>query len=366
MDYNQHPMKLLSVASARPNFVKLAAIDHAVRAANDPSIEHVIVHTGQHYDPLFSDVFFEQLEISVPAVNLGVHGGTREEMIERTRVAMLPTLAEHAPDWVLVYGDVNGAVGAAKACAEAGVRLAHVEAGLRSFDNGMPEELNRIEVDRLAQKLFCTEESGLRHLDQEKAPGDAYLVGNTMIDTLLRMLPRLDEAVLPEGLPSAYAVATIHRPSNVDDADALKSVLGFIGEVSAKLPVLLPVHHRLQASLARYNLSEILPPSVLLLQPQPYLPFLRLMRGSSFLLTDSGGIQEEAVLLRKRCFTLRRNTERPITVAVGSNILVDPAVPRDRAAVLEFAEHPGDVGVDIPPFWDGRTGERIVSILRTS
>ncbi len=357
-------MKLLSVASARPNFVKLAAVDHAIRRLKDPSVEHRIVHTGQHYDPLFSDVFFSQLDISLPAVNLEVHGGTRDEAIDRTMRAMLPVLEYEKPDVVLVYGDVNGAVGAARACAKLGIRLAHVEAGLRSFDKTMPEELNRIEVDQLADVLFCTEQSGLTHLEHEGAEGERYLVGNTMIDTLLRMLPFVEEADVPPGLPDVYAVATLHRPSNVDDPDALRAVLDFLSEVSKKCPVVLPIHHRLKASLDRFNLSEILPPSILLLPPQPYVPFLRLMRDSVFLLTDSGGIQEEAVLLRKRCFTLRRNTERPVTIEVGSNILIDPAIERDRRAVLEFAEAPGDVGVDIPPFWDGRTGERIVEILR--
>jgi UDP-N-acetylglucosamine 2-epimerase (non-hydrolysing) len=356
-------MKIVSVASARPNFVKLAAIDHAIRAANDPALDHVIVHTGQHYDPLFSDVFFEQLDIRMPAHNLGVHGGTREEAIERTHAAMVPVLEAESPDIVLVYGDVNGAVGAARAAKQLGVRLAHVEAGLRSFDNGMPEELNRIEVDGVSDVLFCSEESGVRHLEREGAKGRVHFVGNTMIDTLIRMLPRIGDAALPSGLPASYAVATVHRPSNVDDADALQSVLGFLGEASAKCPVVLPVHHRLRASMDRFNLTEILPKTVLLVEPQPYVPFLRLMRGAQFLLTDSGGIQEEAVLLRKRCFTLRRNTERPATIAVGSNILIDPAVPRDRAAVMEFAEAPGDVGVDIPQLWDGKAGERIVEIL---
>ncbi len=357
-------MKILSVASARPNFVKLAAIDHAVRAANDPTLEHVIVHTGQHYDPLFSDVFFEQLDIRLPAHNLGVHGGTREEAIERTHAAMVPVLEAEKPDVVLVYGDVNGAVGAARAAKQLGIRLAHVEAGLRSFDNTMPEELNRVEVDGVADVLFCSEESGVRHLVQEGAKGAVHFVGNTMIDTLIRMLPRVGDAPLPPGLPESYAVATLHRPSNVDDADALKAVLGFIAEVSAKCPVVLPVHHRLKAALEKSNLEEILPKTVLLVEPQPYVSFLRLMSDARFLLTDSGGIQEEAVLLRKRCFTLRRNTERPATIAVGSNLLVDPALPRDRVAVLEFAEAPGDVGVDIPQLWDGRAGERIVGILR--
>lgn len=360
-------MKILSVASARPNFVKLAAVDHAVRAANDPTLDHVIVHTGQHYDPLFSDVFFEQLDIRLPAHNLGVHGGTREEAIDRTKAAMIPVLEREKPDVVLVYGDVNGAVGAARAAKELGVRLAHVEAGLRSFDNGMPEELNRIEVDELSDVLFCSEESGVRHLEEKGATsGEVRFVGNTMIDTLIRMLPRVDDAALPPGLPASYAVATLHRPSNVDDADALNAVLGFLGQVSAKRPVVLPVHHRLRASMDRFNLSDILPKTVFLVEPQPYLSFLRLMDGAAFLLTDSGGIQEEAVLLRKRCFTLRRNTERPSTIAAGSNILIDPATARDRRAVLEFAEAPGDVGVDTPQLWDGHAGARIVDILRHS
>lgn len=357
-------MKLLSVASARPNFVKLAAVDHALRRLKDASLEHAIVHTGQHYDPLFSDVFFEQLAIRLPAHNLEVHGGSRDEAIDRTMRAMLPVLEREKPDVVLAYGDVNGAVGAARACAKLGIRLAHVEAGLRSFDRAMPEELNRIEIDRLADILFCTEQSGMTHLAREGARGERHLVGNTMIDTLLRMLPFVEEAEAVAGLPDVYAVATLHRPSNVDDSDALKSALAFLAEVSKRCPVVLPAHHRLRGSLDRFNLSEILPPSVLLLPPQPYVPFLRLMRDGAFLLTDSGGIQEEAVLLRKRCFTLRRNTERPVTIEVGSNILIDPAAERDRRAVLEFAEAPGDVGVDIPPFWDGRAGERIVDILR--
>ncbi len=357
-------MKILSVASARPNFVKLAAIDHAVRSLKDPSVEHVIVHTGQHYDPLFSDVFFEELQISLPAHNLGVHGTDRVETIDRTAEAILPILTIEKPDVVLVYGDVNGAVGAARSAAKLGITLAHVEAGLRSFDNTMPEELNRIEVDRLADILFCSEEMALRHLQQEGVKGAAHFVGNTMIDTLLRMLPHIDGMALPAGLPSHFAVATLHRPSNVDDPEILRLVLQFLEEVSTRCPIVLPVHHRLQSSLDKFDLTKTLPETLHVLSPQPYLPFLRLMRSSVFLLTDSGGIQEEAVLLRKRCFTLRRNTERPVTIAVGSNILIDPAAERDRSVVFEFAKLPGDVGVDIPQFWDGRAGERIVAILR--
>ena len=357
-------MKLLSVASARPNFVKLASIDHAVRTLNEPSLEHVIVHTGQHYDPLFSDVFFEELQISVPAVNLGVHGGDRDETIEKTREAILPVLKEQKPDVVLVYGDVNGAVGAARAATELGIRIAHVEAGLRSFDNAMPEELNRIEVDRLAQVLFCTEEAGVRHLAQEGAKGSVFLVGNTMIDTLLRMLPGIRALQLPAHVKKPFGVVTLHRPSNVDDPVMLKKNLAFLGEVAERCTLLLPVHHRLQAMLDKHGLAGHVPSGLVLLPAQPYMPFLRLVMDAAFILTDSGGIQEEAVLLRKRCFTLRRNTERPVTIAVGSNILVDPSTARDREAVLEFAENPVDLQVDVPQMWDGRAGERIVEILR--
>lgn len=359
-------MKLLSVASARPNFVKLAAVDYACTLPSFADVHHVVVHTGQHYDPLFSDVFFEQLQITPPTHNLGIHGGTREEVIDRTAQALIPVLEHERPEAVLVYGDVNGAVGAARAAKRLGIRLAHVEAGLRSFDTTMPEEHNRIEVDASADVLFCSEESGIRHLEQEGAKGEVHFVGNTMIDTLLRMLPVITEQHLPAGIPSQFAIATLHRPSNVDDPIMLAKNLDFLGEVADRCPVVLPVHHRLRAMLDKHGLEKRVPKGLRLIEAQPYMSFLRLVMSSAFILTDSGGIQEEAVLLRKRCFTLRRNTERPVTIAVGSNILVDPVVERDRRAVLEFAQSPGDVGVDIPQFWDGHAGERIVSILKGS
>ena len=357
-------MKLLSVASARPNFVKLASVDHAVRALNDPSVEHVIVHTGQHYDPLFSEVFFEELQISVPAVNLGVHGGDRDETITKTKEAITPVLKEQTPDVVLVYGDVNGAVGAARAATELGITLAHVEAGLRSFDKSMPEELNRIEIDQLAQTLFCTEKAGVRHLAQENAKGSVFLVGNTMIDTLIRMLPKIKGLVLPTHIKKPFGVVTLHRPSNVDDPVTLRKNIDFLNEVAAQCSLVLPVHHRMRAMLDKHGLEKHVSKDLHLLDAQPYMSFLRLVMDCAFILTDSGGIQEEAVLLRKRCFTLRRNTERPVTIEVGSNILIDPSHDRDRKAVLEFAEHPADLNVDVPKFWDGKTGERIVSILK--
>lgn len=355
-------MKLLSVASARPNFVKLAAVDHAVKQHG--GIEHVIVHTGQHYDPLLSDVFFAELDITQPAHNLGIHGGTREEVIQRTKEALLPVLEAEKPDCVLVYGDVNGALGAAQAAHQLGITLAHVEAGLRSGDMDMPEEHNRIAIDKLANFLFCTEKSGMDHLKEEGITGEAHLVGNTMIDTLIRMTPSIKGADIPSNLPSTFGIITLHRPSNVDNAGTLRGIIEFLNEVSAHLPLILPVHHRLAHNLDAFDLRRLVSSNITLLDAQPYLSFLHMVEKSACILTDSGGIQEEAVLFKKRCFTLRRNTERPSTIESGSNALVDPEEPTDRALVLEFAKNPQHTAkITTPELWDGKAGMRIVEFL---
>lgn len=362
-------MNVLSVCSARPNFVKLAAVHHAVVAHG--GIRHVIVHTGQHYDPLLSDVFFRQLDIPQPDANLGVHGGTREEVIEKTRAALVPVLEEEKPDWVLAYGDVNGAVGAALAAKECGIRIAHVEAGLRSRDLDMPEERNRIAIDEIADLLLCSERSGMENVAAEKRPGRAVLVGNTMIDTFLRMRPtiaKLETAILrkmPDLIGGKYAIATLHRPSNVDNPDALRRVMELLLEVARSCPVTVPAHPRLQRALDAIGFEQHAdgPPLLILPDPLPYLEFLAFLSRSAFILTDSGGIQEEAVLLGKRCFTLRRSTERPSTIAAGSNVLIDPDKMEDRAAVLAFAKKPVDPAITVPEFWDGKTGARIVEEL---
>lgn len=358
---------LLSVASARPNFVKLAAVHHAWKEKFQSDFKHAIVHTGQHYNPLFSDVFFEQLSIAQPDFHLGVHGGDRMEIIERTKEAMLPVLDQVKPDCVLVYGDVNGALGAAQAATEKGIRIAHVEAGLRSGDLDMPEEHNRIAVDKLATYLFCTEQSGVDHLEQEVVGGQVHLVGNTMIDTLLRMIPAIQRAPMDPALPGIFGIVTLHRPSNVDEAGMLRSNIEFLNEVASHLPLVLPVHHRLAKNLDAFDLRRLVSPHLHLIDPQPYISFLRMVRQSACIITDSGGIQEEAVLFQKRCFTLRRNTERPSTIESGSNMLIDPSRPQDREAVLAFAKHPTSLdAVKIPVLWDGKAGERILAILKSS
>jgi len=351
---------VVSVCSARPNFVKLAAVHHAL-AARPQEFRHVIVHTGQHYDPLLSDVFFEQLHIPQPDFNLGVHGGTREEVIEHTQDAFAQILPQIDPDIVLVYGDVNGAVGAALATKEAGYMLGHVEAGLRSFDTAMPEEHNRVNVDGMADLLFCSEESGMEHLEAEGIEGEKFLVGNVMIDTLLRMLPAIEELPLPSAVEGAFAVATLHRPSNVDASEHLTHVIQFLGEVAEHIPVILPAHPRLKVFLEQ---SEVeVAENVFLIEPLGYMEFIRLMQDAAFILTDSGGIQEEAVILNKRCFTLRRNTERPSTIKSGSNVLVNPSLDGDRQQVLSFAQHRTSIKVTAPDVWDGKAGERIADIL---
>ncbi len=359
---------ILSVASARPNFVKLAAVHHAL-AARPNEFEHVIVHTGQHYDPLLSDIFFQQLHIPDPDVNLGIHGGTQTEVIQATADAMVPVLQEYKPDVVLVYGDVNGAVGAARAASILGFPLAHVEAGLRSGDLDMPEERNRIEIDLLADLLFCSEQSGMDRLEQEKNKGKKFLVGNTMIDTLVRLRPTINQLSLAiseriEGFPGKkVALATLHRPSNVDNPVVLKKIMSFLLEIAEHCPVMLPAHPRLQQALEGYELDTDLP--LILVPPMGYLEFLAWMGQSAFVLTDSGGIQEEATFLKKRCFTLRRNTERPSTIDAGSNILINPDSEHDHQLVLDAARHSPDPHVIIPEFWDGKTGERIAELLLT-
>jgi UDP-N-acetylglucosamine 2-epimerase (non-hydrolysing) len=358
-------MRILSSCSARPNFVKLAAVHHALSKRTD--VEHIIVHTGQHYDPLLSDIFFEQLKIPQPNHNLGVRGGgSREEVIAATEAAMRPVLEKEKPNLLLVYGDVNGAVGAARAAQKLGIKIGHVEAGLRSGDPEMPEEHNRIEIDRMADLLFCSEQSGMDHLKAEQSAGKSLLVGNTMIDTLIRMMPTIDEEKVLDFLPENFAVATLHRPSNVDDLEGLLRIVGFLGQVNEITPIVLPMHPRFREVITRRDPERTTLPLLSIsfpIDPLGYFPFLRLLKAADFVMTDSGGIQEEAAFLGKRCFTLRRNTERPSTIESGSNILIDPKNVTDREKVLAFAKDPHDIKVRLPAQWDGKAGERIADIV---
>ncbi len=355
-------MKLLSICSARPNFVKLASIHHALRGSGF-SGRHVIVHTGQHYDPFFSDVFFSELDIPLPHVNLDIHGGTNEEQQRRVEDACIPLFREERPDVVLVYGDVNGAAAAARAAHGIGIPVAHVEAGLRSFDLTMPEERNRIAIDAVSTALFVSEESGMKNLAREHRAGHAYFVGNTMIDTLIRMLPAIRSQAPAIAASPRFAVATFHRPNNVDTRAALSGIVAFLRDLSRRIPVVFPVHRRTAEKLKEWRLLEPLRECVRCVDPLPYLSFLRLIMDARFVLTDSGGIQEETTYLRKKCFTARPNTARPVTIETGTNELVDLGQASHREKIFAFAEGNEDPKSAIPPLWDGRAGERIVSIL---
>lgn len=360
-------LTVLSSASARPNFVKLAAVHHALKNRKD--VKHVIVHTGQHYDPLLSDIFFKQLEIPDPEFNLGIKGATdRETTIQATADAFEPILKQVKPDIVLVYGDVNGAVGAARAAKKLGIKIGHVEAGLRSFDKTMPEELNRVEIDQIADELFITEKSAEVNIKMEGIKGRVHFVGNTMIDTLIRMQPVIDQQsvnVSDAGHSlEKFAVVTLHRPSNVDNARILSGILHFLSDVRDCIPLIILKHPRLEKALSKLpDIEALLGNRVSWGKPVSYLNFVALMSKATFLLTDSGGIQEEATFLGKKCFTLRRNTERPSTVDSGSNVLIDPSKESDRQKVLDFAKNPQPITVKIPEKWDGKAGERIADVL---
>jgi UDP-N-acetylglucosamine 2-epimerase (non-hydrolysing) len=322
-------------------------------------IRQSLVHTGQHYDPNMSDVFFSQLDIPPPDVNLCVGSGSHARQTAEIMTRIEPVLLERKPDVVLVYGDVNSTIAAALVCSKLLIQVGHVEAGLRSFDQSMPEEVNRIVTDRLAELLFTPSEDGDRNLQSEGVPAPKiYRVGNVMIDSLVRLLPAAS-AVPNNGLPDQYALVTLHRPSNVDDSAKLKTILGALLEVSSRLTVVFPVHPRTRERMAAAGLQT---PNLRLLEPLPYIEFLALQRRARVVITDSGGIQEETTYLGVPCLTLRNNTERPITVEIGTNVLVGQNVDMLRCELSKILRGNGKTGV-IPPLWDGNAGERIAEVL---
>ncbi|MEZ6185755.1 MAG: UDP-N-acetylglucosamine 2-epimerase (non-hydrolyzing) [Planctomycetota bacterium] len=356
-------MRAALIVGARPNYMKAAPI---LAAAEGAGLELVLVHTGQHYDPALSSLLFGELGLPEPAHRLEVgRGRTPLEQVAELCTALPPILEAEGAEALIVVGDVTstlaGSLVAAKA-RELPIPLAHVEAGLRSFDRRMPEELNRLVTDQLADLLLCSEPSGVRNLRAEGRPAEhVFFVGNTMIDTLLRLKQRAAEGpTLGEhGLePRGYGLVTLHRPSNVDDPAHLQVLLDALAPAAQELPLVFPCHPRTRARLERLQV----PAGVRLLEPQAYLAFLALMQGARFVLTDSGGIQEETTVLGVRCLTVRENTERPITVAQGTNRLlgIDPVAV--GAAALGAANE-GPLEPVTPPLWDGRAGERIAAAL---
>jgi UDP-N-acetylglucosamine 2-epimerase (non-hydrolysing) len=369
------PIQLACVVGARPNFMKMAPLLRALEPYS--RVETTLIHTGQHYDENLSDVFFAELGMKRPDVSLdvgsGKHGAQTARVLERMEAVLERGAASGKPyDRVVVVGDVNSTMAAALAAAKLGIPVAHVEAGLRSFDRSMPEEINRILTDSISDLLFCTERSGVDNLLKEGVAREKiYLVGHVMIDTLLKNLERAQESTILDDLRAqgfldgeGFAVLTLHRPSNVDDPAAFSRILDALAVIQADLPILFPVHPRTRKNLITLGLRQRIEglKNLHLLEPIGYLDFLKLTSSAAVVLTDSGGIQEETTILKVPCITLRENTERPITVTTGSNQLAgtDTAkiVAAYRNAVGGHGRQP-----QVPPLWDGHAAERIVKVL---
>jgi UDP-N-acetylglucosamine 2-epimerase (non-hydrolysing) len=349
------------VVGARPNFMKAAPV---IRALDGVGIDQHVIHTGQHYDAKMSDVFFRDLGLPEPDTNLGVGSGTQAGQTAALMIALERTFIDLRPALAVVYGDVNSTIAAALVAAKLGIPMAHVEAGLRSFDDTMPEEINRRVTDLLSDLLFVTSPEGIDNLVASGIPADRiHFVGNPMIDTLLANLDRFDAARMRAelDLPERYAVATMHRPANVDEPAQAARIATMLRGISELLTLVVPLHPRGRPTLEAAGLVDS--DRLRIVDPLGYVDFLSLVRGATLVVTDSGGIQEETTVLGVPCLTVRPNTERPITITHGTNRLLEPegVVPVARSVLADGLEVPAEG----PPLWDGHAGERIAAIVQT-
>jgi len=359
-------MRIICVAGARPNFMKIAPL--IAEFNNHSEIEVFLVHTGQHYDEKMSDLFFRELGIPTPDENLGVGSGSHAVQTAEVMKAFEPICLKYKPDYVLVVGDVNGTVACGLVAVKLGIKLIHVEAGLRSGDRTMPEEINRIVVDSISDLLFCSEPSGVVNLQREGVDDSrVYFVGNVMIDSLVANLEKADRLPVLEQMgltPRKYATMTLHRPSNVDVKEVFSGLLDAIDEIQKEIPIIFPIHPRTRNNIKKMGLEARVSKAsnLRLVEPQGYLEFLKLNSNARLVITDSGGLQEETTFLKVPCLTLRENTERPVTCEIGTNRLVgvDPNV-----ILKAYREIINNENVDsgIPDKWDGRTSQRIAEIL---
>jgi len=364
---------VMCIVGARPNFMKMAPILRAL-AAHEPPLPALLVHTGQHYDASMSDRLFADLSLPRPDLNLEVGSGSHALQTAEVMKRFEPALDEHRPACVLVVGDVNSTLACALVAVKKGVPVVHVEAGLRSWDRGMPEEINRVLTDQIVGRLYTTERSAADNLAREGIAGERVcFAGNVMIDSLHSHRERArapedtlrahgaDPALLRH--PQGYGVVTLHRPSNVDDPQALAALLGVLGEVAARLPLVFALHPRTRQNITRFGLDGLLDTATMaVLPPQGYLEMLGLMAGATVVLTDSGGLQEETTALGVPCLTLRENTERPITVEQGTNTLVGRDAQAIRDGVAAILSGNGKRG-RVPELWDGHAAERIAADL---
>jgi UDP-N-acetylglucosamine 2-epimerase (non-hydrolysing) len=360
-------MKILSIVGARPNFMKVAPLHRAF--SKHVEIESKIIHTGQHYDAKMSDVFFNQLELPKPDYFLGVGGGSHTQQTAKIMIEFEQVMLAEKPDVVLVVGDVNSTIACAMVAVKEHVPVVHVEAGLRSGDRRMPEEINRIMTDGISDDLFVTESAGMENLKRESIPDEkVHFVGNVMIDSLVYYREKASTLNLLEGLgleSKKYVLVTMHRPSNVDAAEGLKNILAIVKDTASRTKVLFPVHPRTLKNMETHGLLEDLKAiqNVTLMEPQGYLEFLHLMENSELIITDSGGIQEETTYLKVPCITFRASTERPVTVEMGTNYLLSDLNPETvKELVISVLSGNAKQG-QTPPLWDGHAAERIAAIL---
>ena len=359
-------MKILSIVGTRPNFMKIAPL---VNEFKKHKIKHILVHTGQHYDFSMSRLFFDELGLPKPDEHLVCQTGVGvDEQRSFLKKIIKVALERQKPDLVIVVGDVNSTVAGAEAAHELGIRVAHVEAGLRSFDNTMPEEINRIRTDKISDFLFTTEKSANKNLLNEGISKDKiFFVGNVMIDTLLSHRKKAEKSRILERLKlhkKGYCVLTLHRPSNVDNKKSFENILDILEDIGAKIKTVFPLHPRTKKNLESFGLDKRIRSigSLIITKPLGYLDFLCLMSKSRFVLTDSGGIQEETTVLGVPCVTLRNNTERPVTVSQGTNMIVST----DKAKIVKVCSSlvkGHAVKAKIPHFWDGKAAERIFKVL---
>jgi UDP-N-acetylglucosamine 2-epimerase (non-hydrolysing) len=373
-------MKIALVSGARPNYMKIAPIVREVQRLDQqhgPRIELILVHTGQHYDRQLFEVFFQELDLPQPHHNLGVGSSSHAVQTAEVMMRFEVVLEQERPDLVVVVGDVNSTLAAALTAVKMGVLVAHVEAGLRSFDRTMPEEINRVVTDSISDYLFTTEPSATENLLSEGvAASKIFFVGNTMIDSLLLYRAKAKALLILQALqlnPKGYAVLTLHRPSNVDRPEVLRGIMRALHRLAEEIPIIFPCHPRTAARLRQIGLEMALNPvlpagppplagCINILEPLGYLEFLCLMDHAALMLTDSGGIQEETTILGVPCLTLRQNTERPITIEMGTNVLVGSDPDRIEAEGLRALSSNGG-SVATPPLWDGKAAERIVRVI---
>jgi UDP-N-acetylglucosamine 2-epimerase (non-hydrolysing) len=360
-------LKIINIVGARPNFMKIAPLMAEYKKYD--KIVPILVHTGQHYDQKMSELFFEELGIPKPDINLGIGSGSHAVQTAEIMKAIEPVLLEHKPDVMLVVGDVNSTIACGLVAVKLGIKLIHVEAGLRSGDRTMPEEINRILTDSISDLLFCTEKSGVDNLCKEGVSAEKiHLVGHVMIDTLLNNLKKAESSTIIDDLSSqgvldgkGFAVLTLHRPSNVDDSNTFSRILDGLDIIQKDMPILFPIHPRTRKNLNAGNLADRVQTmtGLHLMDPVGYLDFLRLTSNAKLVLTDSGGIQEETTVLKIPCLTLRENTERPVTVEIGSNQLVGTDPQRIISAYMNI-KNGSCKQSQVPPLWDGKASARIV------